>query len=130
MSKKHLKSVSERQIIQAMQFSSEARRWASRVPLDEDTTLSVVAGEFLYSSPRQVLSDPADYNQYEFAILIPQGFFDLSRFSDFGGSIETQVGSYRDLAEIVKFANQYLNDDYGPKIVSEDEEDSEGGSDA
>ena len=40
----------------------------------KDVMLSVVAGKFLYSSPRESLTNPDDFTMFEVAIMNKQGF--------------------------------------------------------
>lgn len=54
--------------------------WSARVKVTEDIELSVVAGQFAYSSPREDLTDPHEYTAYEIAVFkngeFTQEFFD------------------------------------------------------
>ena len=51
--------------------------------------ISVVGGEFVYSSPRTNLSDPYEYSQYEIAIFkdgeFTREFFDSDHYDDVMG---------------------------------------------
>lgn len=42
--------------------------WSSRVKVSDDIEMSIVAGKFAYSTPREDLSDPHEYTQYEVAV--------------------------------------------------------------
>tara|TARA_R100000734_G_C3257958_1_gene57492 strand:+ start:104 stop:523 length:420 start_codon:yes stop_codon:yes gene_type:complete len=50
-----------------IKFQEDQNRYYSRTEVAPDLILSVVAGEGNYSTPRSKLSNPLDYEEYEFA---------------------------------------------------------------
>jgi len=42
--------------------------WSARVPFPNGLEVSIVAGQFAYSSPRENLSNPQEYEMYEVAV--------------------------------------------------------------
>ena len=50
-----------------IKFLEDPQRYYSRTEVAPNLILSVVAGDFNYSKPRIKLSNPLDYEEYEFA---------------------------------------------------------------
>lgn len=72
--------------------------WYSRTDLGNNIQLSVVAGEFPYSTPRENLSDPYSYSKYEIAIFrdgeFTKDFFDPDHNDDVMGWVDkTEIES-------------------------------------
>ena len=55
--------------------------WSSRVKVNDTIEVSIVAGKFAYSTPREDLDDPYSYSSYEVAVF-KDGEFTREFFED------------------------------------------------
>jgi len=63
-----------------LKFDRTSGGWRSQTDLDNGFKVSVVAGVFAYSTPREDLSDPQDYSAYEIAIFDSEGEWATRKF--------------------------------------------------
>lgn len=76
--------------------------WVSRTHIGDNIEVSVVAGTFAYSSPREKLSNPFDYTLYEMAVF-KDGEFTREFYDEDPGD---DVLAYVDKETIVSVINK------------------------
>jgi len=78
--------------------------WAGRVPFPNGLEVSIVAGQFAYSSPRMDLNDPYEYDMYEVAVF-KDGEFTREFFID----PYDDVLGYQDVTEVEELLTKVEN---------------------
>lgn len=84
---------------------NELGAWQSKLSLTDDVTMSIVASDFAYSTPRSILDDPFKYERYEIAIFKGGDF--TREFFD--GDHPDDVMGYVTKERILKIINQIQN---------------------
>ena len=87
----------------------EFNQWNGSIKIRGRYRLSIQAGSYVYSIPKDVLDSPDDYLKYEIAILDEEKreFVQFSAFVD-GVSDYQQVLGWKSLDEILEIANSFI----------------------
>ena len=96
--------------IDTLQFekNAPAMRWQCRMEMTldgEDFTVSIIAGPFCYSTPRELLDDWRDYTTMEMAIMKIQDNGEVT-YNDENFRENSDVLTYRSLEEILTILNE------------------------
>ena len=85
-----------------LKFTKKNKGWATTYDFGEDVTFSIIAGEYFYSTPREYLEDPMEYEKYEVMLGHPQ----ISNPQDIGIKENTMVFPYVTKEEIAEYAKK------------------------
>jgi len=87
-------------------------KWQSQIKLNDDYTLSVIAGQYYMSIPKCHMPNFEQYVEYEAAILSKDGFIMFGEiFEDNTFSIHSfeEVWPYKTITEIVEMTNMVVD---------------------
>jgi len=85
-----------------LRFTKENKSWAALYDFGEDVTFSIVAGSYSYSTPRESLEDPMEYEKYEVMLGHPE----ISEPQEIGIMENTMVFPYKTKEEITEYARK------------------------